>query len=211
MRCIHLLSCTGLICLATAALLAVSETERVRNGHVAVYEYALGPSGVLTLEGTRPAVTVYLDGGAIAQGDEFASKQLKVVSGQAVFSAAGAQTIRNVGGAALRFVRVEFAGSGSGQSWGTAGLAPNYKLLLENNYARVYDIRIPARATEKQHTHHDRVVICLSGAKLKHELPDGKEETATLKTGEIVWRLGATHVGHNLGDTDLWVVAVEPK
>ena len=26
-----------------------------------------------------------------------------------------------------------------------------------------------------------------------------------------VWRLAATHVGHNLGKTDLWVIAVEPK
>lgn len=26
-----------------------------------------------------------------------------------------------------------------------------------------------------------------------------------------VWRLGATHTGHNLGHTNLWVIAVEPK
>jgi hypothetical protein len=53
--------------------------------------------------------------------------------------------------------------------------------------------------------------VCLSGAELEHILPDGTHQPSTLETGEIVWRLGATHVGHNLGTTDLWVIAVEPK
>lgn len=90
-------------------------------------------------------------------------------------------------------------------------LSPNYKLLFENQYTRAYDIRIPAGTKEPQHTHKDRVVVCLSGAKLKHLLPDGREEPSTLKTGESAWRRGGTHIGQNLGDTDLWVIAVEPK
>jgi hypothetical protein len=91
------------------------------------------------------------------------------------------------------------------------GLSPNYKMLLENRYARAYDIKIPAQTFEPQHTHRDRVVICLSGAELEHILPDGSKQPSTLKTGEIVWRLGATHIGHNMGHTDLWVIAIEPK
>jgi hypothetical protein len=31
------------------------------------------------------------------------------------------------------------------------------------------------------------------------------------KTGEIVWRRGGTHIGQDLGATDLWVIAAEPK
>jgi len=75
----------------------------------------------------------------------------------------------------------------------------------------VYDIRIPAGVREPQHSHRDRVVICLSGAKLSHLLPDGRQEPSTLETGESTWRRGGTHVGQNLGTTDLWVIAVEPK
>jgi hypothetical protein len=55
------------------------------------------------------------------------------------------------------------------------------------------------------------VVVSLSGAELEHILPDGTKQPSTLKTGEVVWRLGATHIGHNLGHTDLWVIAIEPK
>jgi quercetin dioxygenase-like cupin family protein len=111
----------------------------------------------------------------------------------------------------LRIVRTEYLGKGRSETWGAAGLAPNYKLLFENQYGRVYDIKIAAGMSEPLHTHHDRVVVCLSGAELQHEMPDGRKETSTLKTGEIAWRRGATHVGHNLGNTDLWVIAIEPK
>jgi len=160
---------------------------------------------------SKPAVSVYFDGGTLTQGGEIASKKLTVERGQAVFTPAGPETIRNTGNSPVHFVRIEFPGRGNKEIWGAAGLAPNYKLLFENNYTRVYDIRIPAHSDEKQHTHHDRVVVCLSGATLRHEMPDGSGETATLQTGEIAWRRGATHIGHNLGDTPLWVIAVEPK
>jgi predicted metal-dependent enzyme (double-stranded beta helix superfamily) len=82
---------------------------------------------------------------------------------------------------------------------------------LENQYTRVYDIRIPAGMREPQHNHKHRVVVCLSGAELSHLLPDGRDEPSNLKTGEIAWRRGGTHIGRNLGKTDLWVIAVEPK
>ena len=108
-------------------------------------------------------------------------------------------------------MRVEFTGQGANETWGRTGLAPKYKVLLENRYARVYDIRIPAHTNEPQHTHHDRVVICLSGAKLEHLFPDGRREPSSLETGEVAYRRGTTHIGQNLGDTALWVIAVEPK
>jgi quercetin dioxygenase-like cupin family protein len=193
------------------AVHGATETERLRNDRVTVVEYKLNPGETVAWEGMLPAVTVYLEAGTLSRGDAFAAKSLKVERGQAAFSPAGPETVRNAGDSPIGFVRVEFRDSGSRSTWGKAGLAPHYKLLLENAYARVYEIRIPAGAKEPQHTHHDRVVICLSGATLKHILPDGKEETATLETGEIAWRPGATHVGQNLGNTDLWVVAVEPK
>jgi hypothetical protein len=108
-------------------------------------------------------------------------------------------------------VRIEFRGPGSDETIGPKGLSPNYKVLLENRFARVYEIRIPAGTNEPQHTHRDRVVVCLSGAELRHLRPDGSTEVSTLKTGEVVWRKAATHIGQNLGKTDLRAIAVEPK
>jgi len=135
----------------------------------------------------------------------------RVAKGQVESRPAGATPTKNDGSRPLHFIRIEFLTHGNDEKWGMAGLANTYKVLHEDPYARTYDIRIPAGAYEPQHTHHDRVVVCLSGAELEHILPDGTHQPSTLKTGEIAWRLGATHVGHNLGTTDLWVIAVEPK
>jgi quercetin dioxygenase-like cupin family protein len=185
------------ILLACVAVAHAAETERLRNDKVVAVEYAISPGESLAAS-AHPAVVVCLHGPDAKRG-------------HVTFQAPGSPPTHNSGASDLRLLRIEFLRSGSDETWGKQGLAPNYQLLLENRYARVYDIRIPAGGREPQHTHKTRVVVCLSGAELKHLMPDGKEETATLKTGEIAWRGAATHIGQNLGKTDLWVIAVEPK
>lgn len=202
----------GLVLLPVAGVLAVTHTEKVRNEKVLVVEQTLAPGETMSWPADHAGVTVYFDDGSIevtpAQGS---SRTETVQRGQAVFRPPQAETVKNAGSSALRVVRTEYLGKGSSETWGATGLAPNYKVLFENQYGRVYEIKFAAGTSEPLHTHHDRVVVCLSGAELQHEMPDGRRETSTLKTGEIAWRRAATHVGHNLGKTDLWVIAIEPK
>ena len=193
-------------------VMAGNQTEKVRNDKVLVVEQTLAPGEALTLPGDHPGVVVYLDAGAV----EIAPPQEKprtqtVKRGVTMFQPPQSGTVKNVGSSDLRVVWTEYLGKGGSETWGAAGLAPNYQVLIENQYGRVYDISMAAGTSEPLHSHHDRVVICLSGAELMHEMPDGRKETATLKTGEIAWRGATTHVGHNLGKTDLWVIAIEPK
>jgi quercetin dioxygenase-like cupin family protein len=202
----------ALILLPATVVLGGDQTEKVRNDKVLVVEQTLAPGEALSLPGERAGVVVYLDAGSV----EIAPPQEKprtetVTRGEAVFQPPQAGTVKNAGSAALRVVWTEYLGKGSSETWGPAGLAPNYKVIFENQYGRVYDIQMAAGKSEPLHSHHDRVIICLSGAELEHVLPDGRKETATLKTGEIAWRRATTHVGHNLGKTDLWVIAIEPK
>jgi len=161
---------------------------RVRNDKVAVVDTVLHPGE--TAHAEHPAIAVNPSDGNVA----FTST-----------------AIRNTGTADQHLILTEFLTPGAHETWGATGLAPNYKVVLENDLARVYEIRIPAGTKEPQHTHHNRVVVCLSGAIIKHLMPDGREEESTLKTGEIVFRPGGTHIGQNLGQTDLWVIAIEPK
>lgn len=192
--------------------LAAAPTERLRNEKVLVVEQTLAPGEALALPGDLAGVVVYLDSGSVEATTRDGSFQVFAVKrGDAVFLPPRSGGVRNSGSSAIRIVWTEYLGKGSSETWGTTGLAPHYKLLFENPFGRVYDIQIPAGTSEPLHTHHDRVVICLSGAELRHELPDGRRETSTLKTGEIAWRRGATHVGHNVGKSDLWVIAIEPK
>jgi quercetin dioxygenase-like cupin family protein len=134
-----------------------------------------------------------------------------VKRGDVIFRGPNDGRITATGESEVRLVRIEFRGAESKVIWGRTGLAPNYELLIENGYVRVYNIRVAAGTSEPMHTHHDRVVVCLSGAQLRHVLPDGHTEDSSLKTGDCLWRLGQTHVGKNIGKTDLWVIAVEPK
>lgn len=186
--------------------------EKVRNEKVSVTDTVLQPGETENVSGSLPSVTVYFQAGTLEVTPAGGRPgKLAVTRGETRSASAGPKAIKNTGSSELRYVRVDFLGAGGSETWGKTGLAPHYKLLLEDRYTRTYDIRIPAHTNEPQHTHHDRVVICLSGAKLRHLYPDGREEPSTLTTGETAWRRGSTHIGQNLGDTDLWVIAVEPK
>jgi hypothetical protein len=205
-------TCAALLLAALTSTLAASTVEKIRNEKVLVTEDTLAPGESERIPDKLPSMVVYMTGGtAEIKPVRGKSHTDSVNEGQTVFQPADVGTIVNAGSLPLHFVRIEFLMAGSQETWGMSGLSPHYKMLLENQYARAYDIKIPAHTFEPQHTHHDRVVVSLSGAKLEHILPSGQIQPSTLKTGEVVWRLGATHVGHNLGDTDLWVIAVEPK
>jgi hypothetical protein len=212
MICRNLLALIALALIALPTSVSASSAEKVRNQQVVVTEETLAPGEIASLSGDRPSMLVYLtDGSAGLTGGTGTVGKEFVKRGSIVFKKAEKETIRNDGTSSLRFARIAFLNKANPEMWGMSGLSPNYKMLLENEYARVYDIKIPAKTFEPQHTHHDRVVVCLSGAELEHILPNGEKQPSTLKTGEIGWRPGATHIGHNMGHSDLWVIAVEPK
>ncbi len=207
--------------LAAAILLAISSpllaagsthVEKLRNARVIVTEYTLAPGDSIAIEGRLPEARIYVADAAFEVTPRGgAPHSLTVKRGDVVFNTPQARTVKNAGPSEAHFFRVEFPGKGSQDSWGTTGLSPNYKMLFENAYARAYDIRIRAGAGEPQHTPRDRVVVCLNGAGVEHQFPDGHKEPATLKTGEVAFRAGSTHIGRNIGTTDLWVIAIEPK
>ena len=197
----NLLAALTLFALAPAAL-ALTSTEKIRNEKVLVTEDTLAPGESEPL-GQHPTMLVYMSDGT--------TQAAAVKTGQAIMEPQQATSIKNTGSAPLHFVRIQFLTHGNPETWGRTGFPPAYVLLHEDQYSRTYDIRIPPHGSEPQHTHHARVVVSLSGAHLEHILPDGTHQPSDLKTGEIAYRPAATHVGHNLGDTPLWVIAVEPK
>jgi quercetin dioxygenase-like cupin family protein len=195
----------NVLCLALLTVVWIQ--GGVSNEKVVVVETSLAPGEVQSKHDGKPAMLVFVQPGTL----EVNGLAVRAAPGEVSFEPAGGRTVKNAGTTALRFVQIDFQSAGLAETWGNAGLSPNYKVLLDNQYARVYDIRIPAGTREPQHTHKNRVVVCLSGAELRHLMPDGHEEPSTLKTGEIAWRLGSTHIGQNVGKTDLWAIAVEPK
>jgi hypothetical protein len=196
----------------SATISLAAETEKVRNDKVVAWEEDLKPGEKIAVSGAKPALILYLVGGTLEVTRPAETPiTVETKSGTVQFESSGIQAARNGGSFPLRILRVEFSGQGSPEHWGAAGLSSHYKVLLENNYVRVYDIFIPAASNEPQHTHKDRIVVCLSGAELTHLFPDGKAEVSTLKTGEVVWRKGSTHIGQNHSANDFRAIAIEPK
>jgi len=202
----------GLLFITGAAPVFATTTEVLKSEKVVVTEETLASGEQEQMAGTHASLAVVLSGDKIRiKAVDGAAQSTPVKRGDTISEGAGVEILVNTGHTPLRLVRVEFLTGGSDKIWGMTGLAPNYKLLFEDRYSRTYDIRIAAHAWEPQRTHHARVVVCLSGAQLEHVLPDGSVQPSTLMTDEVVWRLGQTHKGHNLGDTDRWVIAIEPK
>ena len=201
----------SLTLLSAAFLDAAAKSEKIRNDHVVVYESTLAQGQEESLSGDRPSVIVYLGPGTIAISPSLDKKTSTVQPGETLFMSPKVRKMKNIGSSDVRFVQIDFLGKGAPEKWGNAGLSPHYKVVFENEYARAYDIHIPAHTDEPQHTHKDRIVICLSGAELTHHFPDGRTEVSSLKTGEIAWRRGSTHIGENHGSSDFRAIAIEPK
>lgn len=204
--------CMGLSLIAAPAFSAASSVEKINNPMVVISEDTLAPGESEVILSNRPSVLVPMSNGSaqfIAAGGGAQAQALR--RGGIIFHGIGFTAIKNDGALPLHFARIEFLTTGRQETWGSTGLTQSYKILLENSYARVYSIRIESQESEPLHTHHDRAVVVLAGAKLEHILPDGKKEPVNLTTDEIAWHPAATHQGHNLGPTNFWAIIVEPK
>ncbi|MFL6448078.1 MAG: hypothetical protein ACJ746_10375 [Bryobacteraceae bacterium] len=186
--------------------------EKIRNDKVVVYEDNLQPRETVSGSNEMPALVLSLGKGTLEiVPRRGTAATISTKPGSVTFEPAGIQVVSNRGSSPLRIIRIDFIGEGSHEHWGRRGLSLHYKVLLENNLVRVYNIFIPAKRSEPQHTHRGRVVVCLAGAELTHRFPDGRTEVSTLKTGEVVWRKGSTHIGQNHSANNFHAIAIEPK
>jgi hypothetical protein len=195
-----------------AAPVVAATVEDFRNEKVVVTEVKLAPGEDEAINGLHPSVVVYLAGyeAQIKFGDGEVKRE-SIVRGETLREPAEAGVLTNTGREALHLVRVEFLTAGSGEIWGRTGLSPGNQMIFEDEESRTYNIRLEAHGREPEHSHHARVAVCLSGAQIEHTLPDGSVHAANLKTDEVTWRPAETHKGQSLSDTNLWVVAIEPK
>ncbi len=197
---------------AVAGPVLATTTEVLKNDKVVVTEVTLAPGEKEPVGGHHASVVVYKAGEkAEVRLDAGGVEHESIVRGEAVKEPAKAGILINTGAVPLKLVRVEFLTAGGNAMWGRAGLAPSYQMIFEDQYSRVYNIRVAPHASEPQHTHRDRVVVCLGGAHIEHVLPDGSIQNVVVKTDDVLWRQEQTHKARNLGETTLWEIVIEPK
>ncbi len=208
--------CSGVVFFLFFAIRPAAAVERghekISNEKVIVSEVRLEPGQELVVRGDRASAIVHLEAGTLEfRPQKGPAIRMFTERGHTSFEPAAAGVLRNAGRKVVAFVRIEFVGVGSHEKWATKGLAAQDKLLFENAYARAYTIRLAAGSSEPEQRLKRRVVVCLSGAKLAYRLPDGQQVMSSSRPGDVSWREPASRTPHNVGRTEFWAVAIEPK
>jgi quercetin dioxygenase-like cupin family protein len=86
-----------------------------------------------------------------------------------------------------------------------------YRLLLDNERVRVFDVKFKPGEKAKMHSHPDHVVFVLGDGKVNLALPDGSSQDVPLKEGQAMWIGAGPHETTNLGNKDVHLVVFELK
>ena len=86
-----------------------------------------------------------------------------------------------------------------------------YKLILENDRTRVFDVRFKPGQKAEMHSHPDHIIYVISDYTLNLILPDGTQQEIPLKAGQAFWMKAGPHAAVNIGKTEGHALVVEFK
>lgn len=104
-------------------------------------------------------------------------------------------------------------------AWPSAAAAPDdavtvdptgHRLLIDNEFVRVFDARASAGTRSPMHTHPPMTLVSIAKARFQLTLPDGKQQILDLNPGQVLWVPGARHSWELLAG-DLQAIGVEIK
>ena len=90
-------------------------------------------------------------------------------------------------------------------------LLDSQKLMMENQFVRVIDVRVPAGVAEPLHSHGRSVTIALTDYDNETRAPGAQWAKSHTKFGEVKWAEPVTHEARNTGTTEQHVIRVELK
>ncbi len=85
-----------------------------------------------------------------------------------------------------------------------------HKVILENEYLRIFDARASIGAKSPMHSHPPFVLVSLDSTRFRMTMTDGKKSIFDLNPGQAVWVEGAQHSWELLSG-ELHVIGVEIK
>ena len=85
-------------------------------------------------------------------------------------------------------------------------------LILENQFVRVIEERVPAGVAQPKHRHRHGVLIPLADSDIESvDDPGGQPTRRHLQFGEAGWREPVVHAVRNVGKTELLNIRIELK
>ena len=90
-------------------------------------------------------------------------------------------------------------------------LLETQKLILENQFVRVIDVRVPAGVAEREHSHGRGVTVALTDYDNETRAPGAQWTKSHTRLGEVKWAEPVTHEARNSGMTEQHVIRIELK
>ena len=104
-----------------------------------------------------------------------------------------------------------FPGAAHPQATDAVAVDPDvHRVLIDNEFIRVFDARASRGTRSPMHTHPPLVLISLDSTRFKMSQPDGKTSLFDLNPGDARWVEGAHH-GWELIAGELHAIGIEPK
>jgi hypothetical protein len=88
----------------------------------------------------------------------------------------------------------------------------NYKLILDNQFVRVIEARVPPGTVEPPHRHMRGVSVCMTEYTIESRaVPDGEWVRSERKLGTVYWSDASLHQLRNVGKTTSHTIRIELK
>jgi beta-alanine degradation protein BauB len=88
----------------------------------------------------------------------------------------------------------------------------NYKLILENQFVRVIEARVPPGTVEPPHRHMRGVSVCMTEYTIESRaVPNGEWVRSERKLGTVYWSDASLHQLRNVGQTTSHTIRIELK
>ena len=93
-----------------------------------------------------------------------------------------------------------------------AKVAPHvYKVMFENERARVLEVTMEPGSRTEQHAHPDYFVYFLASGKVRFTTAAGETQEVELPAGASMWREAEEHATENIGGGAIRAIFFEPK
>jgi len=86
-----------------------------------------------------------------------------------------------------------------------------YKIVMENDRVRVFEVRFKPGQKADMHRHPDHIVYVLADYTLDLMLPDGSSQEVPLRAGQTLWIGAGPHAAKNIGTTEGRALVIELK
>lgn len=86
-----------------------------------------------------------------------------------------------------------------------------YKLLLENERVRVFDVIFKPGEVAAMHSHPDHIVYVIKDATLRLAFPNGTSQDIAVTAGQALFLGAQAHETTNIGNSEAHNVVVELK